>query len=599
MLVDVNRHLHDQQYPWWSGGDGPVFGVHSSEGVVHLRAICRYGVSVVDEWNLVRLLLEYTHTSRNFQLAVKCWDVDDGDILLIQGAYALPAWVHQSGDEAALCCNRCWILRGKVYLIKPEMKNELLSLCQALTKIRHESRLVQAASKAFQDSIHDKTDSIDSKIHCAAVVLPRSVAHLVSTRPDLVSMACDAFAEQAKLPNEGTSFDWDDWVWTTYSFGRTQYALLRTLCSSPEWKTPEAIPARYKSVQLQRRQRQAAVEATPHLMVGVQLGVRLVAGLDYILSQPPLPPPQQPSLERRILQYWPHLLKGDAAWLLQAWQAGPREAQIDLENLLQCPFYQEELLPGFARTALSHPEQSIQSQIRAVLKQGAAMTSSWQGIPRAQDVDGNEDWMTMPSEEEMRQTTEPRSSATTAKSSNNKENKVLGTMLDDVHAFFKGASSIEGVTHDKDDNFTINPTAFMNILHATLKAETTDDLSFLDQTDAQQNNDPYFSLEDYDLAEDDEEDSHSNENDQDMVDVMQAMDLELVGSVSMSRTLDGPDAPSEIAEGSHVLSNLLQSLEEGGGAPGPVRNLLQEMKREVPVVVDDDVDNSVPGESKL
>lgn len=63
-----------------------------------------------------------------------------------------------------------------------------------------------------------------------------------------------------------------------------------------------------------------------------------------------------------------------------------------------------------------------------------------------------------------------------------------------------------------------------------------------------------------------------------------AMDEELRGSAQSRRLDTVPGVPSgshaedgDVAEGAHVLSNLLQSLEAGSGTPGPVANMLQEM----------------------
>ena len=63
------------------------------------------------------------------------------------------------------------------------------------------------------------------------------------------------------------------------------------------------------------------------------------------------------------------------------------------------------------------------------------------------------------------------------------------------------------------------------------------------------------------------------------------MDDELRG-LAESRRLDAvPGVPvgshpeyDGVAEGAHVLSNLLQSLEAGSGTPGPVPNMLREMQ---------------------
>ena len=62
------------------------------------------------------------------------------------------------------------------------------------------------------------------------------------------------------------------------------------------------------------------------------------------------------------------------------------------------------------------------------------------------------------------------------------------------------------------------------------------------------------------------------------------MDAELKEKASTSRKLDGTEATGstgndddDVAEGAHVRSNLLQSLEASSGTPGPVGNMLKEM----------------------
>jgi hypothetical protein len=62
------------------------------------------------------------------------------------------------------------------------------------------------------------------------------------------------------------------------------------------------------------------------------------------------------------------------------------------------------------------------------------------------------------------------------------------------------------------------------------------------------------------------------------------MDTELKGKTS-ARTLDTGEGVEhndhggneEVAEGAHVLTNLLESLEASAGTPGPVPNMLKQM----------------------
>jgi len=147
-------------YPWSSGGDGPIFGVHcdvhsdahfinatndidgddmwqsqlptsqsddisSNDNVhsdhhhrhenrkietidnpiqhqPHLRAVCHYNNDVDDMWRCISLALQISIAlsinNNNLSCAIECWDMSDGHILLIEAAEHLPSWV----DDDAL-----------------------------------------------------------------------------------------------------------------------------------------------------------------------------------------------------------------------------------------------------------------------------------------------------------------------------------------------------------------------------------------------------------------------------------------------------------------------------------------------------------------
>jgi len=437
----------------------------------------------------------------------------------------------------------------------------------------------------------------------------------------LVSVICAAFADcinqqscapvlrrKTTVGANQHALDWEDWVWTTHAFGRTQYALLRTMVGG-EWKTPEFIPTRFRSVEVHRRQQQASIEATPHLKNGVFVGVRLLAGLDYLLQHTEeykisdgIPNSSSSLLERRIMQYWPSLLasiegtqmdQGKLSWLWDAWQAGPSNSRYDLSLLLQCPIYQKELADDRLLTPLSHPEESLHCQIRNILKKGMSV-AGWEKTPSVNEVDDyREVWMNYSDEDMQRKSGNTFVPSSTDKSGGS---QILDDMLHGVQSFIKGSSSVEGVTHEaaasaiETPGFTtIDPCIFLNILHATLRAQTVDDLRFLKDMDevAPHEIDPYFSSEDYDVFVDERNDDDIDMNDDDageqaneMVELMEAMDHEL----SMSRSRDGTTLPGNdhTSEGSHVLANLMQSLEASGGGPGPVRTMLSEMGVEIP-----------------
>lgn len=594
--VQVNTFIQSQDYPWLSGGDGPVFGVHVTDGIPHLRAICRYGVSVADEWTLIRWMLEFS--GEHTDVAVECWDVDDGQVLLIQAAEVLPGWVDSIGPMN--CRHRCWIQAGQVRLVAPDeaasttLSDLDLHLSQALALIQENSSLLSAPTSVNQ-VIQQTCLRIQNagQWHKSALAVPRSVAWLVENRPTIVAAACQAFlANLTKNPvpkhHESLSGTCEDWVWTTATMGRTHYSMMRTLSAPPHWTTDDAVPAPYQSIEVRRLKRQCAAQVTPHLRYGLQVGVRLVAGFDYLLQQQAVAkvPTSMPSTslnERRILLHWSRIdsecqSTSQGEWLREAWQAGPNQAVYNMESVLKCPVFEEEIKA--CATPLSRPEESLPACIRKELLKTTHPERDFVA-PRAEDVD-DEVWMTMPTEAELIKAAAPvqPKPLTEASVPTVQEEKALDEVLEGFQSFMASQSGVEGISSQKTERSPvhINPTVFLNMLHAVLKAESAEELNFAPAEEAQ---DPFFSAEDYEMMEPEE-----GEADADLVGLMKAMDQELKNAAT-SRTMDRDNLPEgvtdeKVVEDAHVLSNLLQSLDSGAGGSGPVQNIMKEMGLEPP-----------------
>ncbi|GAX13839.1 hypothetical protein FisN_5Lh269 [Fistulifera solaris] len=505
LAVDWNAKL--DAYPWWHR---PCFDVHVSEDrIPYLRAKLIY-CDVRDCWYLVGLFLN----AGDDNIVVKFWD--DGDLLLTEAAYHLPDWVHtQSDDEMEYCRNRCWIQNGQIILLPPP--NDCFTVGQALSAI-NENRF-DVASDAFQQAIQSRVASSAPMFQRTAIAVPRRIAYLLQTLPQVGNEAAASFIEQSLSRNPQLSADQVDWVWTTCSLGRTQYAALRTAVSRT-WPESEQVP--FRTPELNRLMRQAANDATPHLQNGVALGVRIVAGLQHLISETSssfFPKELAP------LQRWPALLArtgSDVSWFLEAFQAGPNRAAFNLDSFLkldeQCTIIQ------YGSAA-----------IRSTLKKGVDHPG-WDGLPRRSNVDEDESWMVISDDQNF-----------------NLDEHILEHQ---VESFLRTSSEFDGIP--VVDSPSVNPVMFLNILQATLKATVPEDLEFLDNTP-----DPYFSVEDYELADDEEEyDDEGNEETITMKDVMNAMDLELM----RQRDHDDDD---------DIVTNWKQSLEENAGRTGPVQTFLR------------------------
>ena len=636
LAVEINRYLQqvEPSYPWLQGGDGPVFGVHldEHENIPHLRAECRYDVSVADAWALIRLVFDFKQlensNSISRKMAIECWDIDDGHVILIETAPVLPAWV----EEPQMMRHRCWILDGHVVLLAPTSSTTEAkgSITTSLTR-RQALQLLQSSQHT---AIFQKFPSIDEMlqqrlaltrinlIHRAAVALPVSVAHLLQQQPELLPLFISAWVESVQpghhssnllsqstlsLPNWSTQH----WQWTVQTYPRLSYAQSRTLTAPDgDWVATDAVPNRFNSPSLRRLSSQAKNSATPHLQHGVALGVRLVAGLEQLLSASPnskattaqsnIPRLFTTDKEERVLHYWTRLVATVASgdWLEQAWWAGPQKAQHSLEHVLECPVYQPEV--QFMPYPLKFPMQSLQQVVERSWRACSDSELCGDGEPpHRQRVDVDEAWLQVAEDTHF-----PRDSSN-ATMSDNLNPSDMQQVLDGFRSFMTEKSDVEGIDHKQrskeegsqrspshsDKGVALRPAAVLHLLRETLAAPTAGDLQkFLSRPLQQQ--DQYFSPQDYSLMEPDASDDDDEDDelpvDTEMLDIMEQMDQELKETTSnlsrnVDQVIDGQVIEdTQVAEEAHIVSNLMESVDASAGAPGPVRNILTEMGKEFP-----------------
>jgi SGT1 protein len=562
-------------YPWHTGGDGPVFGVHVSSGYPHLRAICYYGANVNDEWVAIAGIF---HLSKRFlQLAFQCWDVDDGHVLLIESAPQLPPWVDAISPDA--CRYRCWIVKGCITLIRPEDDtNKNLSLKCGINRLKTETdlehpMLVQEAIdmriKAFQDSCTLNPPNWSTQLHRSALILPRTIANLIRCHPNMVNCAVTAFSQHCHSQQPPRKMEFNDLVWTEHPFARTSYAMLRTLITSV-WDTEDHIPTVYNGIETRRMRRLCQVESTPHLAHALDVGVRLMAGFDYILGQTSSVA-EEVTVQDRIMKQWTMMdiaCGGDGKWLEQAFVAGPNHATLDLQPLVKCPVYNVDLKRNIP-CPLSSPGIQLQGLTKQLLKQSDDDGAIDFVMPGPNDVD-SDTWMNF-SDEDLERTHKAREQDNAFNNSvngqtaidveNKVQQQVLSNMLGSFHNFVDTTSNVEGISHDdemedKTQAVEINPRIFMNLLHKVLMSSPEE----LTECMHIESSDTFFG--------DDDEDA---EADEEVVELMSAMDNELqqLGHIHKDVSPVNLDAS--------VLSNLLASLDISGSGPGPVQNILREM----------------------
>jgi hypothetical protein len=509
---ECNAFLHSQKFQWHYGCDGPVFGVHLTDRIPHLRAYCRYGPNVLDEWIAISYLRQLTQQHR--EVAGMAWDKQDGQVILIQLADLLPEWLDEDSSDKQRYS--CWFLNGNLQLFRKSHMT-LLDALENLQSLRN-------SRKDDQTSTHPKLQKAlvywlelnqeESKLtQRTPVTLPRRVARFFQDRPELVHTAIQAFCqyleskEEAELtaPNPSTASaepnlsKYEDWVWTVQNISRTNFAMLRTMVSPKGvWSDANCVPLSI-GVEAKRLQRQCRNDSSQHLKHAVSFGVRVLIGLELLLQKSMktttidgptlLKSIPLPSIQERML-YWnriegescpddtiPHHSKKN---LLQCFQVGPNQSRTDLTYILKCPVFPEESCNLTLRTA---PESSLRNQILMALKKYENSNDDMAfPLPRQDQVDG-EEWMDM--------------QAVGAMSGIVGATHDLDLLLSQFQTFMNQTSEAGGVASGDQENsrnngrIEIRPHIFMNILHATLKGEK---LTFPTL-------DPFFYDEDYDLMD--------------------------------------------------------------------------------------------------
>lgn len=542
-----NRFFQSKGHFWHYGADGPVFGIYldpSSESIPHLRAYCRYGPSVQDCWMAIRYLVEFIKSlgddddHKESGIAASAWDVQDGQLILIQLADLLPPWLDEDPTDNHRYA--CWIdPDGNLQLFrKPHIS--LKDALQELNK-RHDLALPAARSSSSHTKLQEALNYwLDLNAEAASVhqrapmVLPRKVAFAFRERPELLRTAIQAFCEQAQqerpiAPTErepGIDLDfskYEDWVWTVQTLSRTNYAMARTVASSrgDDWtSSPDSVPMTV-GVEVKRYKRQCKSEASKHLKHSVALGLRAVAGLELLLlgtnnqndgifaTSAPLS-----SLGERIL-HWDrvqqnctiHNVDDTSRTILGSFQMGPNQANLDLTNVLKCPVFPEE---AHHWTSYSNPQSSLQDQIKSILRSKKTDKDEddeerfW--VPRPDQVDG-EDWMDR----------EPGKENTVSTTLESQEG--LDGLLSRFQSFLNRTSGVEGISSnertantgsdgncDASTRIVIRPRIFVNILHSVLKEDKLEFPTI----------DPYFHQEDYDLGQ--EESDSDSDNDEARID---------------------------------------------------------------------------------
>ena len=402
-LTRAHSIIHDELLPryrkcyahsWYTGGSNPNFGLHvdsiDSEdefAVPHLRAVVRYGPLTIDLYHalaIVYLLTKDLCSEYDLNFACECWDIDEGQVLLVEGAEFLPEWVEDKVGVTGMR-HRVYVVKGDLVLIPPKWKfgsdwnlprslslkllaegmNTAMkpintrngSMTQdpdwthpPLTKMLlgrlrvHLSLLTMNESDDRQRLKQRQLMSDDW--HTAAVTVPLSVAFMLRCRADIVPCAIFMFCHMAprlqrSKYRQSTESDNTDASMTTIPFEnlvsiiltipKTMYAMLLT--GAGLLPPPMKIPKGYSSFEVRRwkRNNPHKTEDKKKFRHALEVGMRLTLGMEWILQghgeRKDTSRIQTFSVEERVSEF--HIRAdvnagGNGAWIRESWKAGPR-----------------------------------------------------------------------------------------------------------------------------------------------------------------------------------------------------------------------------------------------------------------------------------
>ncbi|KAK4510751.1 ribosomal 40S subunit protein S18B [Mucor velutinosus] len=156
----------------------------------------RFGDCVNDEWFIVYILK--TVSSLIPESVISLVD-NDGDVLLIEAALDIPAWLDPSNSQ-----NRVYLYNGQVHIIPlptspadilqatsgPLMRQKAIDLIRSNSKSTLASPAIQ---QAIMDRISDYPSAALKEIHRAGCILPSQAAFVLLSEPQLITLAIEAF----------------------------------------------------------------------------------------------------------------------------------------------------------------------------------------------------------------------------------------------------------------------------------------------------------------------------------------------------------------------------------------------------------------------
>jgi hypothetical protein len=387
------RYRKCYAHAWQTGGSGPTFGLHihptdseSDLPVPHLRAVVRYGSLTIDVYHalaIVYLLTKDLYSEYDLNFACECWDIDEGQVLLVEGADFLPEWVEDKVGVIGMR-HRVYVVQGDLVLIPPKCKfgsdwnlSRLVALKllaerkdierslintrdgsmthnpdwthpplskMLLSRLRVHLSILTVKESDDQQRLKQRNLMSDDW-HVAAVTVPLSVALMLRYRLDIVPCAISMFCQMApslqrsryrpskKSENAHTNsatIPFENLVSIALTLPKTMYAMLLT--GAGLVPPPMKIPKGYSSFEVRRWKRNNlhGTEDKQKFRHALEVGMRLTLGLEWILQgygeSEDTSRTKSFSAEERVSKF--HVRAdvnsgGNGSWIRKAWEAGP------------------------------------------------------------------------------------------------------------------------------------------------------------------------------------------------------------------------------------------------------------------------------------
>lgn len=261
--------------------DGFSLAEDRKEGRRRLVGQTSFGDSIDDEWFIVYVLREL---SKQFPSAwIRAVDTD-GQFLLIEAADVLPVWLNPEVADF-----RVWINQGKLLIIPMESArrhtglddgtSDNISLDRALHWIADPNKSLQHSKKVEAQAfsrLQAYPQQIKDNQHHGLVVIPRKVAYLLHSKSSYVSPAVEAFYLRdpiamkplRTIDSSPLIFPPSDLVTMSVAFTKVGFAQLR----GQEFSAPPPWAAILRRAGTEKRYSQ------------IEIGMKLTCGFEMLVS---------------------------------------------------------------------------------------------------------------------------------------------------------------------------------------------------------------------------------------------------------------------------------------------------------------------------